>query len=120
MPTFSKVFLSGSTNGQPILVVATASTGTTIHATGSSASVTDEIHLFAYNSDTAAITLTIQFGGTTSPNNDVKISIPALSGLTYVIPGLPLRGTGAAATTVYAYAGTANKVTISGFVNRIE
>lgn len=120
MATYSKVLLSGSTNGQPILVTATSSTGTTIHATGTSSSTIDEIHLFAYNSDSGAILLTIQFGGTTSPNNDVKLSIPPQTGLTYVIPGLCLTGTGAAATTVYAYAGTGSKVTISGYVNRIS
>lgn len=119
MATFSKQILSGSTGGQPILVTATASTGTTIHATGTSASVIDEIHLFAYNSDTASITLTLQFGGTTSPNNDIKLTIPATTGLTYVVPGLLLSGTGAAARTVYAYAGTGSKITISGYVNRI-
>lgn len=119
MPTYTKVLLSGSTNGKPILVTATSSTGTTIHATGTSSSTIDEIHLFAYNSDTSAITLTIQYGGTTSPDNDVKLSIPATSGLTYVIPGLCLTGTGAAANTVYAYAGTGSKITISGYVNRI-
>lgn len=119
MSTFSKVLLSGSSYGQPILVTATSSTGTTIHATGTSASVIDEVHLFAYNSDTTAITLTIQFGGTSSPTNDVKLSIPATSGLTYVIPGICLTGTGAAASTVYAYAGTGSKVTVSGYVNRI-
>lgn len=119
MATFSKQFLSGSTAGQPILVVATTSIGTTIHATGSSSSIIDEIHLFAYNSDTAAIALTIQFGGTTSPNNDIKLSIPPQAGLTYVIPGLPLTGTGAASRTVYAYAATGSKITLSGYVNRI-
>lgn len=119
MATFSKQILSGSTGGQPILVVATASTGTTIHSTGTSATVLDEIHLFAYNSDTAAITLTVQFGGTTSPNNDIKLSIPATSGLTYVVPGLILAGTGSAARTVAAFAGTASKIAISGYVNRI-
>ena len=119
MATFSKLTLSGSTGGLPILVAATASTGTTIHATGTSSSTLDEIHLFAYNSDTAAITLTIQFGGTTSPDQDIKLSIPARTGLTYVVPGLLLAGTGGGARTVYAYAGTASKITISGYVNRI-
>lgn len=119
MATFSKQNLSGSTGGLPILVVATASTGTTIHATGTSASALDEIHLFAYNSDTAAIVLTIQYGGTTSPDQDIKISIPSRSGLTYIVPGLLLAGTGSVARTVYAYAATGSKITVSGYVNRI-
>lgn len=119
MAVYSKVALSGSTQGKGIKVVQTASTGTTIHATGTSSSIIDEIWLYAYNSHTASVGLTIQFGGTTSPDNSIKLSIPADSGLTLVVPGLILTGTGSAANTVYAFAGTANVVTISGYVNRI-
>ena len=120
MATFSKVLLSGSTQGKAIKVAATASTGTTIHATGTSASVLDEVWLYAYNSSASAVVLTVQFGGTTSVDNDIKLSIPATSGLTLVVPGLILSGTGSAANTVYAYAGTTNVITISGYVNRIS
>lgn len=120
MATFSKQLLSGSTNGRPIKVVATASTGTTIHATGTSASVIDEVWLYAYNSSGSGVILTIQFGGTSTPDDDIKLAIPSQSGLTLVVPGLILRGTGSSETTVSAYAGTANVVTISGYVNRIS
>lgn len=120
MATFSKVVLSGSTQGKAIKVAATASTGTTIHATGTSSSIIDEVWLYAYNSSSSAVTLTIQYGGTTSVDNDIKLSIPATSGLTLVVPGLILTGTGSAANTVYAYAGTTNVITISGYVNRIS
>jgi uncharacterized membrane protein YjjP (DUF1212 family) len=120
MATYSKELLSGSTNGKAIKVVATASTGTTIHATGTSASIEDEIWLYAYNSSASAVTLTLQYGGTTAVDNDIKLSIPATSGLTLVVPGLILTGTGSAANTVYAYAGTANVVTVNGYVNRIS
>ena len=119
MATYSKVALSGSTQGKGIKVVQTASTGTTIHATGTSSSIIDEVWLYAYNSSTGPVSLTIQFGGTTAVDNDIKIDIPPTSGLTLVVPGLILTGTGAAANTVYAYAGTTNVVTISGYVNRI-
>ena len=120
MATFSKVLLSGSTQGKAIKVAATASTGTTIHATGTSSSIIDEVWLYAYNSSASAVTLTIQYGGTTAVDNDIKLSIPPTSGLTLVVPGLTLTGTGSAANTVYAYAGTTNVVTISGYVNRIS
>lgn len=119
MATFTKALLSGSTQGKGIKVVATASTGTTIHATGTSSSTIDEVWLYAYNSHTADVLLTIQYGGTTSPDNDIKVTIPAQSGLVLVAPGLVLTGTGAAANTVAAYAGTANVITISGYVNRV-
>lgn len=120
MATFTKVALSGSTQGKAIKVVATASTGTTIHATGTSSSIIDEVWLYAYNSDSAGVLLTVQFGGTTAVDNDVKVIVPSQSGLTLVVPGLILTGTGAAANTVYAYAATANVVTISGYVNRVS
>lgn len=120
MATFTKVALSGSTQGKAIKVSATASTGTTIHATGTSSSIIDEVWLYAYNSSTGPITLTIQYGGTTAVDNDIKIDVPPTSGLTLIVPGLILTGTGAAANTVYAYAGTTNVITISGYVNRIS
>ena len=120
MATFAKVKLSGSTDGKAIKVSATSSTGTTIHATGTSASIIDEVWLYAYNSSSGPVSLTIQYGGTTAVDNDIKIDIPPTSGLTLVVPGLILTGTGAAANTVYAYAGTTNVITISGYVNRIS
>ena len=110
MATYSKVLLSGSTQGKAIKVAATTSVGTTIHATGTSATIEDEIWLYAYNSSSAAVVLTIQFGGTTAVDNDIKLSIPATSGLTLVTPGLILTGTGSAANTVAAYAATANQI----------
>jgi len=120
MATFTKVPLSGQVDGSPILVVATASSGTAIHTTGTSASIYDEIWLYAYNSSTAAVALTVQYGGTTSPDDDLKITIPSLSGLTLVVPGLILAGTGAAGNVIRAYAGTASVITVSGYVNRIS
>lgn len=119
MATYTKELLSGSTQGKAIKVSATSSTGTTIHATGTSSSIIDEIWIYAYNSSASGVTLTLQYGGTTAVDNDIKISIPSLSGLTLVVPGLLLTGTGSAANTLYAYAGTANVITINGYVNRI-
>ena len=120
MATYTKQYLSASTNGAPVKVVATSSTGTTIHETGTSSSITDEVWLYAYNSSSVAVVLTLQYGGTASPDNDIKISIPSQSGLTLIVPGLLLKGTGSAVTAVYAYAGTANVITLSGYVNRIS
>jgi hypothetical protein len=119
MATYSKVALSGQADGSPIKVAATTSTGTPIHTTGTSASVIDEVWLYAYNSSTGPIALTIQYGGTTAVDDDIKITIPSLSGLTLVVPGLILTGTGSVGNTIAAYAGTANVVTVSGYVNRI-
>lgn len=121
MATFSKELLSGSTQGKAIKIAATTSgsAGTTIHATGISATIEDEVWLYAYNSSALSVVLTIQWGGVTSVDNEIKLTIPPTSGLTLVVPGLILSGTGAAANTVAAYAGTTNVITISGYVNRI-
>jgi len=120
MATFTKIALSGSTQGRAVKVAATSSVGTTIHATGTSSTIIDEVWLYAYNSSTGPVSLTIQFGGTTAVDNDIRIDIPPTSGLTLVVPGLILTGTGSAANTVAAYAGTANVITLSGYVNRIS
>lgn len=116
MATYTREKLSASTNGRGIKVAATASTGTTIHTTGTAAK--DEIWLYAYNSATTPQLLTIQFGGTTSVDDDIKLNIPSQSGLTLVVPGLTIVPSGSA-ITVYAYAATTNVVTIQGYVNRI-
>lgn len=115
----TKVPLSGSTGGKQIKVAATGTTGTTIHATGTSGSVIDEVWLWATNQDTTTIALTIEFGGTSDPDDRITVNIPSKSGLTLVVEGLLMVGTGAAARTISAFAGTANKVMISGYVNRI-
>jgi hypothetical protein len=120
MANYNKVLLSGSSQGQPIKVVATSSPGTTVHTTGTSSTAKDEIWLYAYNSHSSSVLLTIQDGGTATPDNDIKISIPSQSGLTLIIPGLILTGTGSAGNSVLAYAATTNVVTISGYVNRIS
>ena len=120
MSTYTKVLLSGSSFGLPIKVAQTATTGTTIHATGTSSSVIDEVWLYANNTDTTDIQLTIEFGGTTSPDNTIVVTIGAKAGLFLVIPGFILRGTGSVAKTITAFAGTANKILITGYVNRIS
>ena len=115
MATYSKLALSGSTNGKPIKVVATGTLGTTVHTAVSGASSFDEIWLYAFNSDTAVRTLTIEFGGTTVPDQNIVIQIPNQAGLTLVIPGLLLQN----GFVVTAFASAANVVIISGYVNRI-
>jgi hypothetical protein len=116
MPTtVSRIPLSGSTHGRGIKVAATSSAGTTIHAATSSTTDCDVITLYAYNSSASAVNLTIQWGGTTSVDDDIKLSIPATSGLTLIAPDLVLRNS----LEIKAYAGTTNVVTIHGFANRV-
>lgn len=118
MPTFSKQILSGSTDGRSIKVVATSSSGTTIHTGSSTASTIDEVWLWAYNSDTVSRLLTIQWGSTSSPDDDIKVTLGAQSGLILVAPGLLIKGN-ATPLVVRAYAAATNVVMINGYVNRI-
>lgn len=118
MATYEKKILSGSTDGRPILVAATASAGTTIH-TGSSTSTTiHEVWLYASNPSNAQRTLTIQWGGTTSPNDHFVLFLPPQSGLIVIAPGLILKGN-ATPLVIRAFADSANQVNISGYVNEI-
>jgi hypothetical protein len=118
MATFNKLTLSGSTDGRGILVAATASAGTTIHTASSTATTFDEIYLYAQNTGATAVKLTIQWGGTTSPNDDIEVTVAAEAGLMLVVPALIIKGN-ATPLVVRAFAGTANVLTIHGFVNRI-
>ena len=120
MATFSKVKLSESTTGRMIKVAQTATAGTLIHATGTSSSILDELWLYATNDDTSDILLTIEFGGVTSGDDLIRQTVTARSGLVLVVPGLILHGTGSAAVNVRAFAATANKINIGGYVNRIS
>lgn len=118
MAQVAKRKLSGSTNGRNIKVAATATPGTTIHTAiaGTTDGTYDEIWLWAYNSDTVTRLLTIEFGGTTSPDDRIAFTMPAASGgLITIIPGLILQN----ATVVRAFAAAANVVVINGFVNAI-
>ena len=116
----SKVLLSGSTGGMPIKVVATATTGTTIHATGTSATIIDEVWLYATNTSASSVNLTIEFGSTTAPDQNIILAIPSKSGLSICIAGLTLVGTGSVARNITAFAATANVINIVGYVNRIS
>lgn len=117
MATIVKRKLSGSTDGKPIKVVATATAGTTIHTSvaGTTAGTFDEIWLYAYNGHTASVVLTLEFGGATVPDQNIVLTLPNKSGLMLVVPGLILQN----GMVVAAFAATANVITISGFVNNI-
>ena len=118
MATFSKIALSGSTDGRMIKVAATATAGTTIHTGSTTTTTFDEIWLYAVNSDTSARKLTIEYGGTSSPDDLIEFTVPAESGLYLIVPGLIIKGN-ATALVVRAFCATANVVNIAGYVNRI-
>ena len=115
MATYTKVLLSGSTNGKGIKVVQTATAGTTIHTAINNTTDLDEVWLWCVNSSAAAVKLTIEWGEATAPDGNIEGTVPAESGLYLVVPGLTLQNS----LVVKAFAGTANVLVIHGFVNRI-
>jgi len=117
MATATKRLLTGSTDGKPIKIIQTASPGDTIHTAiaGITAGTYDEVWLWAYNSHTAAVVLTVEFGSTTAPDHNIVVTVPFKEGLFPVVPGLILQNT----KIVKAFASVTNVCTISGFVNSI-
>ena len=113
MATYSKQILSGSTSNKPISVAATATPGTLIHTAHSTA--LDEVWIYASNTSTTSVKLTVEFGGTTNAEN-IEVSVVGESGLVLVIPGIPLTGS----SIIRAFAGTTNVISLIGYVNRIS
>lgn len=114
MATYSKIHLSGSTNGKGIKITQTGTPGDLIH-TAVAGTDFDEIWLYAVNSQTATVKVTIEWGTHDAPDGNIEVSIPGESGLYLIIPGLILENS----LDVNAFAATANVVMIHGFVNRI-
>ena len=116
MTTFSKLVLSGSTNGLPIPVAGTAiGAQTTLHT--SHATDLDEVWLWVTNTDSAARTITITCGGNVDPTNLVidALSLPAGQSMLLIIPGVSTTNSKVWA----AFASVASVVNVMGFVNRI-
>lgn len=117
MATYTREKLSGSTNGKSVKVAATATPGTTIHTAITGATGWDEIYVWITNTSASAVLLTIEFGGTTDPDNLIvkQLSIPPNSPPIPVLTGQMLQN----ALVVGMFASVANVLLASGYVNRI-
>ena len=115
MAQYSKFRLSGSSNGKQIKIAAVATPGTIIHQAVAGIIDMDEIWLYATNNHTAALALTIEFGGVASPDDLIQMSVPSKTGLFLIVPGFLLNN----GLYVRAFAQTTNLICISGWVNRI-
>jgi len=114
--TIAKAKLSGSTDGLGILVVQTATAGDVIHTAVGGTTNFDEVWLWVVNTHTAAVDLTIEWGGVTDPNHLINIdSIPVEGGLFLVVPGLILQN----GLVIRAFASTANVLVIYGYVHNL-
>jgi hypothetical protein len=121
MATFTKLALqpAGTTGtGLGIKVAATATAGTAIHTASTAPATIDEVWLYAVNSSTSSVKLTIEWGEATAPDGNIEVTVLPEAGLVTVIPGLLLQGN-ATAKVVRAFAGTTNVIVLHGFVNRI-
>ena len=120
MQTVTPLVLSGSTNGLPIPVAATATPGTLIHT--AVASVTglevDEVYITVANVTGSAALLTIEWGGTTDPasHGTKQLSIPPNSPQVDLFTGQRIR----AGLVIRAFCPTANALNIMGSVNRFQ
>ena len=122
MATYTKLTLepAGSTGtGLGIKVAATATAGTAIHTASTTTTTIDEIWLYAVNTSTSSVKLTIEWGEATAPDGNIEVTVLPEAGLVTIIPGLLLQGN-ASAKVVRAFAGTADVIVMHGFVNRIE
>lgn len=118
MATYTRVLLSGSTNGKQIPVSGTNSAGAnTIHTAVSGTSSSDEIYLWASNVTATAATLTIEWGGTSNPGDHLvkALEIPANSARYPISTGEVLNNS----LVVKAFSGTGSAINIGGYVNRI-
>jgi hypothetical protein len=116
MAAYLRVILSGSTNGKAIKVVAVATVGTLLHTAVSGTVDMDEVWLWAQNNNTTAIILTLEWGEATAPDGNIIMTIPAKSGPYLIAPGLMLQN----GLEIRAFADTANKISIHGYVNRLD
>ena len=118
MPSYSREKLSGSTNGKSIKVAATATPGTTLHTAQSGTAGWDEVYAWVTNTSGSAALLTIEFGGTTDPDNLIvkQLSIPANSPPIPILTGQVLQN----GLVIGAFASVANVLLITGYVNRIS
>lgn len=115
MASISKQILSGSTNGKLIQVAGTGTgSADTIHTAVSGTTDFDEVSLYAINTSTSDVLVTIEFGGTGTAN-EIKFTIPGQVGQVQIVEKLLLQNS----LVVKAYAATTAVVNIGGYVNRI-
>lgn len=108
MATVAPINPSASTDGAPIAVAATSSTGTLFHS--AHATSYDEVYLWASNTTLGDLKVTVEFGNTATP---IVATVPATDTV-MVIPGVRLTNS----KTVRVYAASASVINMYGNINR--
>lgn len=118
MAAFSRILLSGSTNGRAIPVAATATAGTLLHTAIAGTSAFDEVYVWISNVTASAATLTLEWGGVLDTGDHMvkALSIPANSPPIPIITGQVLNN----GLVLRAFSGTASALNATGFCNRIQ
>lgn len=109
-------FLSESANGRQIKVVATASSGTLMHTSVAGTAKMDLVTIEAVNTHTGDVVLTIQWGGTTDPDDAVEIILPSQEGVRLIVDERRINN----GLAIRAFASVADVVLIYGEVDTIE
>ena len=117
MATYSKIVLSGSTDGRGILIDDDATAGKTVHTGSATATTYDEVWIYAANYDSSDRKLTIEWGSA-SAGDLIEVTIPTEAGLVLVVPGLIIKGN-ATPLVVAAFAATTSSIQLFGYVNQI-
>lgn len=115
MATFTKLKLSGSTDGMPILIAQAATPGTTIHT--AHATALDELWLWVTNVDTVERLLTVEYGGATDPDDLICKAVPIPLSCAPILFCAGLLLTNSKVCKVFG--SSANKLLVTGYVNRI-
>ena len=116
MTEVTRVGLSGSADGEMILVTATSTVGTTIHTSTNqvSASRYDEVWLFASNNHSSSVDLTIEIDVANTSTSHFLITIPSKDGLYAVLPGVSVHN----GKMITAFAATGSVINIVGYVEQ--
>ena len=117
MATYSKIVLSGSTDGRGILIDDAAPAGKTVHTGSGTATTYDEVWIYAANYDSSDRKLTIEWGSAAA-GDIIEQTIATEAGLVLVIPGLIIKGN-ATPLVVAAFAATTSSIQLFGYVNQI-
>lgn len=119
MASFEKKKLSNSTDGRGILVAATSTPGTLLHTGSSDITEKDEVFVYLTNTSVTAVKCTVEFGGVTTPNDLIEVTILPEDGLKLVIPGSLIIGN-ASPLLVAVFAATGSVVVAHGWTHRIS
>ena len=121
MAVYSRVILSGSTNGRGIPVTGvTSSSANLLHTAVTGANDFHEVYIYAVNTQTSDSDVWVRFGVTTAQSvtagvtvTEIRVRITQAGGPVLIVPGWPLNG----GNIVEAYATAVNRVVIYGYAN---